>query len=246
MEAILSIQNACKKFGELQAVDDVSLEVFEGETTGIIGPNGSGKTTLLNLISGIYSCSEGSIFFNKKRIDRLSPYQISSRGVGRTFQITRVFKQMSVLENMFVAGYVSRHKYRDKVAIENKAMELLKLVGLTGLQHEQAQNLSGGQQKLLELARVLMTDPKILLADEPFAGVNPAVKQRLFNTIQKLNAEEKLTCLVISHDLPSITELCKKIMVLSAGRKIAEGETKQILTTHEVVEAYLGEKRVRG
>jgi len=240
-QPIFSTQDLCKSFGKLQAVDDVSIDLYGREIKGMIGPNGSGKTTFINIVTGLYSCDAGSILFNGKSINKLTSYQRASKGIGRTFQITRLFRKMTVLENMLVGGYVS--EYSDIAEINERAMGLLKLVGLTKLVHERAQNLSGGQQKLLELARTIMTRPDLLLADEPFAGVNPAIKQRLFDVLRKLNVEEGLTCLVVSHDLPSIVELCEKTVVLSAGKKIVEGKTKEILEDARVVEAYLGGQR---
>jgi ABC-type branched-subunit amino acid transport system ATPase component len=245
MAPILSTRNIKKKFGELQAVDDVCIDLDAGDIKGIIGPNGSGKTTFLNLISGLYRVDEGSILFQGKRIEKLSPYRIASIGVGRTFQVTQVFRKMSVLQNMLVGGYVSNRKYNNKAEMQEIAMELLALVGLQGLTQEPAQILSGGQQKLLELVRVLITAPKLLLLDEPFAGVNEAVKQKLFSTIKKLNNDEEISCLIVSHDLPSIRELCHTTAVLSTGKKIADGETKEILLSSEVIESYLGEKGIR-
>ena len=227
-----------KRFGGLIAVNDVSLNVNAGEVLGLIGPNGSGKTTLLNLISGIYSYDSGEAYFNGSSLRKLKPHEITRKGIGRTFQVTRLFRRLSVMENMLSAGLATQNN-TDRSALTEEADNWLGLVGLHSLRDEQAGNLSGGQQRLLEFTRALMLRPQLMLLDEPFGGVHPVVMEKIKELINKLKAEGKAV-IIISHDIQSVFELSDRMMVLNEGKTIAEGTPKKVRTNDKVVRAYLG------
>lgn len=233
---MLVVEQVSKRFSGITAVDGLSLKVGRAEVLGIIGPNGSGKTTLLNLINGVTKPDTGSITLDNNPIHLLKPHQIAVMGVGRTFQITKVFKDLSVVENMLAP--ISRNA-SSNTDLYNKAIELLHLVNLSDKLFEKAGTLSSGQQKLLEFARALMLEPKILLLDEPFAGVHPSIVSRLAELIMKMKREGK-TFLIVSHDIHTISWISDRLIVMNAGKKIAEGKPEEIQADREVIRLYLG------
>ena len=233
MENILELRNVTKRFGGVTAVDRCSLGLSPGKIYGLIGPNGSGKTTLFNCITGLESCEEGEILFKGERIDGLKPHQVTRRRLGRTFQVIRIFPELTALENLLVVTWLPFD------SAQQRARELLELVTLDRLQNEYAGNLSYGQQKLLELSRVLMTDPDLVLLDEPAAGVNRTLLNQILQTIRNLRARGK-TIFIVEHDMKVIMDLSEKIFVLNYGEKIAEGPPELIQTDERVVEAYFG------
>ena len=233
-----------KRFGRLAAVDGCDLRVEQGTITGLIGPNGSGKTTMFNLLTGMVRADEGEIVFGGRRIERAQPWSRAHLGLGRTYQTTRLFNEMSVLENV-VAPLPSFKWSRlaDNAvggAEATRARELLDLVGMAGLADERAGQLSFGQRKLVELAQVLMMEPRMILLDEPAGGVNPTLIQRMTSLVRDLNAQG-ITFLIVEHNMPMVLELCDPVIVLTAGRHIAEGHPKQIQQDPLVLDAYLGE-----
>lgn len=249
---MLSVNNVMKSFGGLQAVHDCSLQVKEGTITGLIGPNGAGKTTLFNLITGFYKPDKGEIYLEDERIDGLTPHQIFYKGLYRTFQITREFSQMTVLENlMIIPPFQSGEKIwntwfrasvikKQEKEIKEKALQVLEFVELIDLKDEYAGSLSGGQRKLFELAKSLMADPKLVLLDEPGAGVNPTLMKKLVGNIRKLCEESKITFFIIEHDMDLVMDLCNPVIVMSEGKKLAEGPPESIKEDKRVLEAYLG------
>ena len=230
---ILEVRDLSKRFGGITAVNRCSLALAPGKIYALIGPNGSGKTTLFNCITGLELRDEGEVRFKGERIDGLKPHQVARRGIGRTFQIIRVFPQLTALENLLV---VSRAPF--EVAYR-RALELLRLVTLDRLQDEYAGNLSYGQQKLLEFARVLMTDPELILLDEPAAGVNRTLLNDLLETIRNLRAQGK-TVFIVEHDMKVVMGLSEQIFVLNYGEKVAEGPPSIIQNDARVIEAYFG------
>ncbi|MFQ5712190.1 MAG: ABC transporter ATP-binding protein [Candidatus Geothermarchaeales archaeon] len=227
-----------KKFGELVAINNLDFKVEKREIRGLIGPNGSGKTTLLNMISGLYSLDGGNIYLNGERIDGLPPNIVAKRGVARTFQIRKLFRSMTVLENLLVPA-IATGSHHDLIEAKEKALEVLEFLQIERLKDEYAKNLSGGQQQLLEIGRGLMMTPILFLMDEPFAGVNPVIKEQIMGSINRMN-EEGVTFIVVSHEMPSVAYICKKVTVLDRGVKIAEGTMEEISEVPEVIEAYLG------
>ena len=249
---MLEVQGVEKSFGGLTAVDGCSLEVKEGSITGLIGPNGAGKTTLFNLITGHYKPDRGKIVFQGQAIQGLPPHQIFKKKMYRTFQITREFAQMSVLENLMIMPEYqsgekiwnnwfqpSRVRNQEKAFVE-KALEVLEFVELINLKNEYAGSLSGGQKKLLEIARSMMADPQIVLLDEPGAGVNPTLMKKLIANIETLREEKGITFFLIEHDMDLVMALCDPVIVMSEGKKLAEGTADEIKRNEEVLEAYLG------
>ena len=250
--AILQVTDVIKSFDGVRAVNDCTLSVRPGTITGLIGPNGAGKTTLFNLITGFLRPTSGRILFQGERIDGLPPHRIFHKGVVRTFQIPRELKSMTVLENLMLvppgqmgeqiwnpwlfAFRVSRQEER----IYEKALEVLEFVDLLRLRDEYAANLSGGQKKLLELARTLMCDPQMILLDEPGAGVNRALMKKLVEDIERLRRERGITFFVIEHDMDLVTRLCDPVIVMSEGRRLAEGTPEEVKQDERVLEAYLG------
>lgn len=244
MTVLLRAENLVRRFGGITAVNNCSIQVKKGSITGLIGPNGSGKTTLFNLITNIYKPDAGQVYMGDKNITGLPPNQLCHRGLSRTFQITRLFWDLRVLENMIVpvrqVGFRSlfgpgmlRHE-------EERAMELLKRVGLDHMKDQPARKLSFGQQKLLEFAAVLMSNPDLVLLDEPAGGVNPTMIRFIMDLIRSLNAEG-VTFLVVEHNMSFVMELCDHIVVMNQGEKIAEGPPPIIQSDPVVLDAYLGD-----
>ncbi len=248
----LSVQNLVKDFGGLRAVDRCSLDVQPGKITGLIGPNGAGKTTLFNLITGFYRSDSGKVVFEGKDVTGLPPYTLFRQGLCRTFQIPREFKEMTVLENlMFVPTKQSGEKilfpwFRSKLVSEQerkiyeKAITTLEFVNLIHLKDEYARNLSGGQKKLLELARAMMADPTMILLDEPGAGVNPTLLKKLMGYIEQLCYDRGITFFLIEHDMELVMTLCNPIIVMSEGKKLMEGTPQDVRSDQRVLDAYLG------
>ena len=249
---VLEVEDVTKAFDGVRAVNRCNLSVRRGTITGLIGPNGAGKTTLFNLITGFLRPSGGRILFQGERIDGLPPHRIFHRGVVRTFQIPRELKTMTVLENLMLVppGQVGEQIWnpwlfafrvsRQERRIYEKALEVLEFVDLIHLRDEYAANLSGGQKKLLELARTLMCDPQMILLDEPGAGVNRVLMRKLVENIEVLRREAGITFFVIEHDMDLITRLCDTVIVMSEGAKLAEGRPEEVRADKRVLEAYLG------
>lgn len=235
--AYLSIQRVAISFGGLKALDGVTFAIESGDLVGLIGPNGSGKTTLINILSGHLAPDEGEVLLEESRIDGLRPEALAQRGVLRTFQLTRVFPRMSVLDNLMVAGCALG---LSQEATEQRALELLEDLALIRLKSLDAGHLSGGQMKLLEFGACFMVPPKIALLDEPFAAVHPTMKEIMAGFIRRRHAAGQ-TFLLVSHDMPVIVELCPRTVCMNAGAVIADGTTRSVLTSPVVIEAYLGE-----
>ena len=233
MAAILQVRNLVKRFGGVTAINGVSLSLEAGKIYGLIGPNGSGKTTLFNCITGIERRDSGAVGFKGRRIDRLKPHQIFHRGLGRTFQIIRVFPELTALENLLV---VTTSEFKPA---RKRAEELLRFVKLETLADEYAGNLSYGQQKLLEFIRVLMTDPHLILLDEPAAGVNRTLLNELLDAVKALRDRGK-TIFLVEHDMKVVMGLCETVFVLDHGEKLAEGPPGVIQADERVIEAYFG------
>lgn len=231
--AILEIENVSKRFGGIQAVNDASLSIASGIVTGVIGPNGSGKSTLFNLVTGLDRPDSGEIRFQGRNVAGLGPDSINRLGMGRTFQLTRLFGRMTVFENLTV---VSRS---GKDAATHRALELLDSLDLTRLRDEYAENLSYGQQKLVEFLRLSMNNPSLILLDEPFAGVNPVMEQKLLKQLRAWVDAGK-TILLTDHEMAIMMELCQEIFVLDYGEVIARGAPEQVREDERVMEAYFG------
>lgn len=234
---LLSVVGITKNFEGITALKGVSLDVPQRCVMGIIGPNGAGKTTLLNTINGIYRPDSGRAYFREIDLHKLTPFEIAWLGISRTFQVAKVFRRISVRENLLAASMCLK---ASAAAVEDKIDKLLNLVGLLDKGRHYAYELSGGQQKLLEFARTLMADPLLVLMDEPFAGVHPEVKSRLLECIKTVNYQDGTTFLIVSHDVQLLSDLCQRIMVLNFGEKLIEGRTAEVLSDQLVVDAYLG------
>ncbi|MCX5493382.1 ABC transporter ATP-binding protein [Kaistia dalseonensis] len=249
---LLKVDGITKAFGGVKAVQGASFDVKEGSITALIGPNGAGKTTAFNLVSGFMRPDEGTIQFDGRRTERLSGHTVARHGLVRVFQTARVFTQMTVLENLLIAA---RHQPGEKFGaawlmpgrtsrrereIRREAEERLALVRLTHLTHERAGALSGGQRKLLELARALMVQPKMILLDEPMAGVAPVLGEQLMEHIKELREKAGITVLIIEHDIDLVMSISDRVIVMDEGRVIADGPPDAIQANERVITAYLG------
>jgi ABC-type branched-subunit amino acid transport system ATPase component len=249
---MLTVHNVQKSFGGIRAVDGCSLEIEKSAIVGVIGPNGAGKTTLFKIISGFEKPDSGAIVFNGENIENTNSFEIARRGLIRTFQISKALTKLTVEENMLLAPQFQhgeriwdvwlRPKEVKQQEKENreKAHALLEFLGLLRLKDEYAGALSGGQKRLLEIARALMADPKMLLLDEPFAGVNPTLAMKILEHLKELRANSGMTILVIEHDMPKIMQLSDHIYVLNKGKVIASGLPEEVQANEQVVDAYLG------
>jgi branched-chain amino acid transport system ATP-binding protein len=225
------------------AVDGLSLTVGEGEIRGLIGPNGSGKTTTVNLLSGLYRADAGEISLRGERTERLRPHEIAARGVGRTFQVPKLFSSMTVLENVLVPALAAldRGADRPRSEIYEGARRLLDLVTLEPMRDAPARELSGGQAMLAQLARAFMVHPlHLLLLDEPFAGLHPTIRAIVIDAVVRMNREEGVTVLVVSHEMAELRRLCSRVSVMHEGTLIAEGTLDEVANDARVLEAYLG------
>jgi ABC-type branched-subunit amino acid transport system ATPase component len=249
---ILRINDVHKSFGGINALNGVTLDISESSIIGLIGPNGSGKTTLFNVITAFYPIDSGEIYFNGRNITGLETHQISLSGLVRTFQITRIFPKLTVIENMLTAAKEQRGEnlfsvfFKGKIVSKQefdnieKALDILKFLEIYHLRDEFGGNLSGGQLKLLELGRALMMDPGMLLLDEPVAGVNPTLANKIFDRIVDLKDRENISFLIVEHNMDVVMSFCDRIYVMNKGEIVARGTPEEIQTEEKVIEAYLG------
>jgi branched-chain amino acid transport system ATP-binding protein len=235
--SLLQIQHVSKRFGGLAALTEVSYSVEKGEILGLIGPNGAGKTTLFNVVNGFYPPSRGEVSFKEERISHLKPHQICRLGIGRTFQVVRPLRRMTVLDNVIASAFL---RAKDKAGAEGIALDALRFTGLYEDRSLVSKGLPLGKRKKLEIARALATQPEMLLLDESFAGLNPFEQNELIDIIRKLKAKG-ITIMIIEHHMKVIMSLSDRVVVLNYGEKIAEGTPKEIGNNPLVIEAYLGE-----
>ena len=251
--AMLEVKNIGISFGGLKAVDDFCVTIEKGQLYGLIGPNGAGKTTVFNLLTGVYKPDQGAVFLDGKNITGRSTIEINKEGIARTFQNIRLFKDLSVLDNV-KAGLHNHHRYsaiegilrlpryhKEEKAMNEKAMELLKVFDLDGEYDYKASNLPYGKQRKLEIARALATEPKLLLLDEPAAGMNPNETAELMETIRFVRDEFDMTILLIEHDMKLVSGICEQLTVLNFGQVLTQGPTSEVLNDKRVITAYLGE-----
>jgi neutral amino acid transport system ATP-binding protein len=251
-DALLQVDGVVQRFGGIKAVNGATFDVAPQSITALIGPNGAGKTTLFNVVTGFYKGDRGSVRFDGDEVIREAPYTIANRGMVRTFQITKALAAMPVIDNMMLAApdqpgerFVNLFIRRGAVKVRegevrDEAMELLDVFNLTKLADAYAGTLSGGQRKLLELARALMAKPKLLLLDEPMAGINPTLGKRLLDHMQRLRREEKVTFLFIEHDMEVVMNHSDEVVVMAEGKVIASGEPEVVRKDERVIDAYLG------
>jgi neutral amino acid transport system ATP-binding protein len=249
---LLEVEDVVKRFGGIRAVDGATMKVREGAITALIGPNGAGKTTLFNVVTGFYRGDRGSVTFDGREVFGEAPYEIARKGMVRTFQITKALAAMPVIDNMMLAAPDQPgERFRNLIMrpgavrerekeVHAQAMELLEIFNLTELADDYAGTLSGGQRKLLELARALMARPKLLLLDEPMAGINPVLGKRLLDHMQRLRRESGVTFLFIEHDMEVVMNHADRVVVMAEGRVIAAGEPEDVRADKRVIDAYLG------
>lgn len=254
MGNLIEMKQICMYFGGVHAVENMNLHLSEKEILGIIGPNGSGKSTLINVLTGIYAPTSGEIIFNGENITGKQSYEISSKGISRTFQNLRIFKAMTVMENVMTGRHCRLHagfadvlfrtpKYRNEEReAEKKAEELLEFVGLSHMKNEFAGSMSYGQQKRLEVARALASEPKVCLFDEPAAGMNSAEANDMMKLIRAVQKERGIGIILIEHNMEAMMNTAERIIVMDAGSKAAEGTPKEIQTNQKVIQIYLGEE----
>ena len=253
MTVMLETKNLGISFGGLKAVDGLDLKINKGQLYGMIGPNGAGKTTVFNLLTGVYKPTSGNFFLDGEKLTGHSTIEINKKGIARTFQNIRLFKQMSVLDNVKV-GLHNDYKYstasgifrlpsffKTEKQMDEKALELLEVLGLSEEKDRLSSNLPYGKQRKLEIARALATSPKLLLLDEPAAGMNPNETQELMDTIKFVRDNFDMTILLIEHDMRLVSGICEELTVLNFGTVLAQGKTSQVLKDPEVIKAYLGE-----
>jgi branched-chain amino acid transport system ATP-binding protein len=251
-EALLACQDLTMRFGGLTAVDKFALQIEPGELLGLIGPNGAGKTTVFNMITGVYRPTVGSIRFRRQNIVGERPHRITASGIARTFQNIRLFNDMTVLDNVrlachFTVDYTlyaalvrNRHFRAEERDIATRSRRLLELMDLADCENQLARSLPYGEQRRLEIARALATDPKLLLLDEPAAGMNPQEKEQLSELVGRIRSEFKLAILLIEHDMPFVMRLCERLTVLDYGKIICVGTPAEVRCNPDVIRAYLG------
>lgn len=248
---LISVKNLKKSFGGITAVDIKELSFIEGELTSVIGPNGAGKTTFFDLISGFQNADSGDIFLKEKNISNSQPYKIARMGMVRTFQLTKVFDRMTVMENLLFSGSnVDNDSFLRSIlklnsqkvyenSLKDKANEIMNDLNIGHMADSYARELSGGQKKLLELARAIINEPEILLLDEPLAGVNPKLAEDILSLIKKLS-EDGITIVMVEHNIEAVMKISERVVVLAEGSLIADGSPNEIRTNKNVIEAYLG------
>ncbi len=251
-DVLLEARKVTMQFGGLTAVDSLEFQIKKGQLVGLIGPNGAGKTTVFNVLTGVYHPTSGEVLFEGQSLTGLSPYEISHRGVTRTFQNIRLFKNLTVLDNVLIAGHqhvryglfdtlLQTDNFRSAESrLQDKAIELLKIFNLEDKAHKPSSALPYGEQRKLEIVRALATEPRIILLDEPAAGMNHSETHHLMETIAKIREDFKLTVLLIEHDMKLVMGVCENIVVLDHGVKIEEGSPKKIQSSQRVIKAYLG------